>query len=48
MEPYTPHDLYRTLGCEVDATLDDVRRAYRHLAVQLHPDTSAQARARCL
>jgi len=42
MEPYTPHDLYRTLGCEVDATLDDVRRAYRRLAVQLHPDKSAQ------
>ena len=42
MEPYTPPDLYRTLGCEVDATLDDVRRAYRRLAVQLHPDKSAK------
>jgi hypothetical protein len=49
MEPYTPHNLYRTLGCEVDPrTLDDVWHAYRRLAVQLRPDKSAQARLRCM
>jgi molecular chaperone DnaJ len=33
-------DLYSILGVPPDATQDDIRRAYRQLARQLHPDVS--------
>lgn len=33
-------DPYETLGIDRDATLDDVKRAYRTLAKELHPDAN--------
>lgn len=36
-------DPYRTLGLTRDATLDDVRRAYRRLAKANHPDAAGEA-----
>ena len=34
-------DYYETLGVARDATLDDVKRAYRKLARKYHPDVSS-------
>lgn len=31
-------DYYATLGCAQDASADDLKKAYRKLAMQLHPD----------
>jgi curved DNA-binding protein CbpA len=36
-------DPYRTLGLSRDATLDEVRRAYRRLAKENHPDAAGEA-----
>src|SRR5687767_10875282 len=36
-------DPYRTLGLARDATLDEVRRAYRRLAKANHPDAAGEA-----
>ncbi|MBA2299714.1 MAG: J domain-containing protein, partial [Chloroflexi bacterium] len=36
-------DPYRTLGLPRDATLDEVRRAYRRLAKANHPDAAGEA-----
>jgi curved DNA-binding protein CbpA len=33
-------DHYRVLGVERDATAEDIRRAYRHLARRHHPDVN--------
>ena len=35
-----PQDLYETLGLTSDATPDQIKRAYRKLARQYHPDTN--------
>ena len=39
----TDADPYRTLGLTRDATLDEVRRAYRRLAKANHPDAAGEA-----
>jgi len=39
----TDPDPYRTLGLSRDATLDEVRRAYRRLAKANHPDAAGEA-----
>jgi hypothetical protein len=36
-------DPYRTLGLPTDASLDEVKRAYRALAKRYHPDTAGEA-----
>lgn len=38
-------DLYRTLGIERDASDADIKRAFRRLAQQWHPDVSAEPEA---
>ena len=32
------HDYYRTLGITPEASSEDIKRAYRHLALKYHPD----------
>lgn len=34
----TKHNLYEVLGIEKSATDEDIKRAYRRLALQYHPD----------
>lgn len=36
-------DYYKILGCASDATEHELKKAYRRLAVQLHPGTGAVA-----
>jgi molecular chaperone DnaJ len=38
-----PADPYRILGLGRDASLDQVKRAYRRLAKANHPDTAGEA-----
>src|SRR4029078_5533448 len=38
-------DLYVLLGIEREATLEDIKRAYRRLARRLHPDINPGDRA---
>src|SRR5205809_2454400 len=38
-------DLYEILGIERDANDEDIRKAYRRLARELHPDVSAEPRS---
>ncbi len=46
-EPYTPYvnvalqDAYRTLGISPQATDEEVRQAYRRMALKYHPDKAA-------
>lgn len=38
MELYTHPDYYKVLGLKLNASCDDVKKAYRHLALKYHPD----------
>ncbi|OTF83621.1 hypothetical protein BLA29_014495, partial [Euroglyphus maynei] len=35
-------NLYAILGCTEDATIDDIRRNYKKLALKCHPDKQRQ------
>lgn len=35
-------NLYNILGCNEDATIDDIRKNYKKLALQCHPDKRNQ------
>lgn len=39
----TPRDLYERLGVERDASVDDIRRAYKKLSLIKHPDRGGNA-----
>ncbi|MGQ0535767.1 MAG: molecular chaperone DnaJ [Methanobacteriota archaeon] len=41
----TPRDYYEILGVEKDASPEDVKRAYRQLALQYHPDRNKDPKA---
>ena len=38
-------DYYSTLGVEKDATQDEIKKAYKKMALQCHPDRLANATA---
>lgn len=38
MEPFGPRDAYRRLGLTEGATQDQIRKAYKRLALLYHPD----------
>ena len=40
-------DLYEALEVQANATLDDIKKAYRKLALVLHPDRNGGEEARC-
>ena len=39
-------DFYKELGVSSDASADEIKRAYRKLARDLHPDTNSDAECR--
>ena len=43
--PPTQRDLYEVLGVAVDASADELKRSYRKLAMEYHPDRNASADA---